>query len=107
MKNQFEINVENKAKELWDKFYLKHQSYDDEKYGWIVASINNELSKRIIIDVIDEIINANKECAYTIDYTNTSHAMELDAKVRAEISLFVLFWNEVKKEIKNNYGNNN
>lgn len=100
MKNEFEIEVEKKANELWKKFYLKHQDYNDEKYGWIVSSVNEKLSKKIIIELIDEILDANKKCAYTIDYVNTTHAMELDAKVRSEISNFVIFWNMVKEEIK-------
>ena len=104
MKNEWDISVEKKAEELWNKFYLKHKDYNDEKIGWIVAIIDKGLSKKIIFDLIDEIIDANKKCAYTIDYINTTHAMELDAKVRAEIGLFVMFWNCVKKEIENNYG---
>jgi hypothetical protein len=103
MKSEWDISVEKKADELWNKFYLKHQDYDDEKYGWIVAAINEKLSKKIIFDLIDEIVDANKKLAYTIDYTNTTHAMELDAEVRAKIGLFVMFWNCVKKEIENNY----
>jgi hypothetical protein len=103
MKSDFDISVEKKAEELWNKFYLKHKDYNDEKIGWIVAVIDKELSKKIIFDLIDEILDANKKCAYTIDYTNTTHAIELDAKVRAEISNFVIFWNSVKNIIDKNY----
>jgi len=83
---------------------LKSESYDDEKFGWIVSSIQETLTKKLIIDLIDEIIDANKEASYTIEYTNTAHAIELDAKVRSEIHLFNVFWGMVKQEIKNNYG---
>lgn len=94
------MTPKEKADELWNKFYLKHQDYNDEKYGWIVSAINEKLSKKIIFQLIEEILEANKKCAYTIDYTNTSHAIELDAKVRAEIFSFVFYWQEVKKEIE-------
>ena len=100
MKSEFDINVENKAKYLWEKFYLKSENYDDEKFGWLISSINETLTKKIIIDLIDEIIDANKKASYTIEYTNVIHAKELDAKVRSEIHLFYVFWEMVKKEIK-------
>ena len=94
------MTPKEKANELWKKFYLKHQDYNDEKYGWIISVVNEKLSKKIIFELIEEIIEANKKCSYTIDYTNTLHAIELDAKVRAEIHSFVFYWQEVKTEIE-------
>ena len=55
-------------------------------------------SKKCALILIQELIEANKKCSYTINYTNTAHAIELDAKVRSEIEIFMIFWENVKFE---------
>ena len=71
------------------------------KYWITDFNIYEKESKQCALIAVDELIDANKKCSYTIDYTNTLHAKDLDAKVRSEIELFFIYWESVKQEIKN------
>lgn len=61
--------------------------------------IRKEMAKQCALITVDEIIEANKKCSYTIDYVNYLDFKKIDAKVRSEIEIFMFYWNEVKNEI--------
>lgn len=61
---------------------------------------NINKKRKFALIMVDEIIDANMNAFYTIDYVNTSHAQKLDAKVRSEIGMFVAYWEQVKNQIK-------
>jgi hypothetical protein len=53
--------VEQKAKELFDKYFLLSESATDKNLGWVISALNKGLAKRCALITVDEIITALDE----------------------------------------------
>ena len=74
------MTVVEKAKELFDRYFLKMENGIDENGAWICIALNKGMAKGCAIIAVDEIIN---EFEYSCcECTN------------------VRYWQEVKHEIK-------
>lgn len=69
------MTPKEKAKELFDKYFLLHESATDENGVWVVSALNKGLAKKCALIAIDEII---EHCNYINKW----------------------YWQEVKQEIE-------
>jgi hypothetical protein len=76
-----------KAEELFNKYFTT---------GY---ALNLFYAKQCALVAVDEILNANKEVMYSIDFVEHEGALNLRAKVKSETEIFVYYWEQVKKEI--------
>jgi hypothetical protein len=51
---------QEKATELYNKYFLLHESLTDENGVWIVSALNKGLAKKCALIAIDEIIHYSK-----------------------------------------------
>lgn len=72
------MNPKEKAKELFDKYFLLNESATDENGVWIVLALNKGLAKKCALIAVDEILDFLIGSTTVIDY-----------------------WKEVKQEINN------
>jgi hypothetical protein len=83
-----ELTPKEKAKELYDKYFLLHESSTDENGVWIVSALNKGLAKKCALIAVDEILYAlNDDDLYIQGETNIHDSIE--------------YYNEVKQEINN------
>lgn len=74
------MTPKEKAKEIFDKYFLLHESATDENGVWVVSALNKGLAKKCALIAVDElIIQENK-------YNNGSFYPSK-------------YWQEVKQEI--------
>ena len=88
----------SKARQKAEELVLKYLRIKDNwnKDGWF----HKGLAKQCALIAVDEILNANKEVMYSIDFVEYQDALNLRAKVKSETEIFVYYWQEVKKEIQ-------
>lgn len=73
------MTPKEKATELYNKYFLLHESSTDENGVWIVSALNKGLAKKCALITLDEVIENIED-----DY------LETDLK----------YWQEVKQEIE-------
>jgi hypothetical protein len=86
-----ELTPKEKAKELYDKYFLLHESSTDENGVWIVSALNKGLAKKCALIAVDEILNAIPN-----EYLDI-HGGETYMQINEDVE----YWNEVKQEINN------
>jgi hypothetical protein len=74
--------AEEKAKELFDKYYLKTESGMDKDFGWFCISLNKGMAKQCALIAVDEII--------------ASHYKVLTGVNNSTLD----YWQDVKREIE-------
>jgi hypothetical protein len=99
------MEAKEKAKELVNRFKFNADAYTrvsvlgNDIPAPQTLSLKNAHAKECALIAVDEILNANKEVMYSIDFVEYQDALNLRAKVKSETDIFVYYWNEVKKEI--------
>jgi hypothetical protein len=53
------MTPQEKAIELFDKYFLLHESSTDENGVWIVSALNKGLAKKCALIAVEEILKAN------------------------------------------------
>jgi predicted proteasome-type protease len=81
------MTPKQKAEELFNKYFTTG------------CALNLFYAKQCALVAVDEILNANKEVMYSIDFVEYQDALNLRAKVKSETEIFVYYWKQVKKEI--------
>jgi hypothetical protein len=78
------MTPKEKAKELFNKYFLLNESASDENGVWIISALNKGLTKKCALISVDEIINV---CLPSSEYGGviTDNTVE--------------YWKEVKQEI--------
>jgi hypothetical protein len=74
------MTPKEKAKELFDKYFLLSESATDKNLGWVISVLNKGLSKQCALIAVDEVLNFINTDAFS--YTNEE------------------YWEEVKQEIE-------
>jgi predicted proteasome-type protease len=98
--------AKQKAQELVDRFKFNADAYtcfsvlENDIPVNISLSLKNAHAKQCALVAVDEILNANKEVMYSIDFVEYQDALNLRAKVKSETEIFVYYWQEVKQEIQ-------
>jgi hypothetical protein len=80
------MTPKEKAIEIYDNFYLLHQSATDENGVLFISALNKGLAKKCALIAVDEIMKA----IYNEDF---------DGHLRDEYDA-ATYWNEVKNEIE-------
>jgi hypothetical protein len=52
------MKTEQKAKDLFDKYFLLHESATDENGVWILSALNKGLAKKCALIAVEEILEA-------------------------------------------------
>jgi hypothetical protein len=52
------MTAKEKAKELFDKYFLLHESATDENGVWVLSALNRGLAKKCALIAVDEILEA-------------------------------------------------
>lgn len=73
------MEAKEKAKELFDKYFLLTANAIDDNGSWVVAALNKSLAKQCVIITVEEL------------FLNTDD-FDLDTKE---------YWKEVKEQIEN------
>lgn len=76
------MKPKQKAQELYNKFFLKHEYVQDEKYGFVLTALNKGLAKKCALITVDEML----------DFQNNLFINEG--------SLAYKYWLKVKQEIE-------
>jgi hypothetical protein len=50
------MTPKEKAKELFDKYFLLSESAIDKNLGWVISALNKGLSKQCALIAVDELI---------------------------------------------------
>jgi hypothetical protein len=53
------MTPQEKAKDLFDKYFLLHESATDENGVWILSALNKGLAKKCALIAVEEIIDLN------------------------------------------------
>jgi hypothetical protein len=77
------MTPKEKAKELFEKYFLLHESATDENGVWILSALNKALAKKCALIAVDEILQS--------DGWSSS---------RLEWDMYASYWNKVKQEIE-------
>lgn len=80
------MTLKEKAKDLYDKYFMKMESGIDNDGVWICMALNHGMAKSCALIAVDEILNAldSDRIIYGSVYRFEEHE----------------FWEEVKQEIK-------
>ena len=78
------MEAKEKAKELFDKYFLLSENANDEKGNWFMSSLNKGLAKQCALIAIDEVKWFHERLFYL-----------------TEESMFDKYLQDVKKEIEN------
>jgi thymidine kinase len=87
------MTPKEKANELFNKYFLLHQSATDEKGNWNISILNKGLAKKCALITVDECLQFEKSIVQQIDEIS-----------KEAFKLFVCeakFWHSVKEEIEN------
>jgi len=84
------MTPKEKAIEIYDNFYLLHQSATDENGVWFISALNKGLAKKCALIAVDEILNAIPN-----EYLDI-HGGETYMQINDDVE----YWNEVKQEIE-------
>ena len=88
------MTPKEKAKELFHK-YADEFNFDDTYRGY------KEQSKQCALIAIDEIIKGLERLNVEILHTEYGDKLnEINGEIKTNYNLHVIYWNEVKKEIK-------
>jgi hypothetical protein len=77
------MTPKEKAIELYNKYFLLHESTIDENAVWVVVALNKGLAKKCTLIAVDEILQS--------DGWSSS---------RLEWDMYASYWNKVKQEIE-------
>lgn len=84
------MTPKEKAKELFDKYFLLHESATDENDVWVLSALNKGLAKKCASIAVEEILSAIPN--EYLDCWQGESQMVLNEDVD--------YWQEVKQEIE-------
>jgi hypothetical protein len=84
--------AEEKAKELFDKYYLKTESGMDKDFGWVCISLNKGMAKQCALIAVDEIILSIIQIHSGMTWS--------ERKQTTERNTGYAYWTDVKRKIE-------
>jgi hypothetical protein len=91
------MTPKQKAEDLVNQYRMILMDEDTDCGNEILCSL---IAIKNALIAVDEILNANKEVMYSIDFVEYQDALNLRAKVKSETEIFVYYWQQVKQEIQ-------
>ena len=75
------MKPKEKAKALFDKYFLLHESSTDENGVWIVSALNKGLAKQCALIAVDEILSINNERWYQLTGSKENYYKEVKTEI--------------------------
>jgi hypothetical protein len=95
------MTPKEKAKEIFDKYYLKTKSGMDKDFGWVCISLNKGMAKQCALIAVDEIIKSMSRYDDLIEEDlKREFGIEFFSSELQNMDGDFRYWQQVKQEIE-------